>query len=94
MEAEIDELLREACDPKTVKDCEGRNLPVLCTKCEKNPKRKRKIGPYVERLYTVHLLQAAGFPFAADAFPYDFWLDLALLKQKIRARQACPMGGF
>jgi hypothetical protein len=46
----------------------------------------------VASLYQVHLLQTAGFPFTADAFPCGFWLDLALLKQKIRAKSICPVG--
>ncbi|MFZ2447493.1 MAG: hypothetical protein WAW37_14150 [Syntrophobacteraceae bacterium] len=40
-------------------------------------------------LLEVHLLQEAGFRFENDSFGLQFWFDLGLLKQRIRAAANC-----
>lgn len=78
-------LLSPDCNPETVTDCDGRTLRELCKSCSRSPERKKKASPYAISLLQVHWLQTAGFRFDNDSFDLQFWLDLALVKHRVRA---------
>jgi hypothetical protein len=39
-------------------------------------------------LYEVHTLIEGGFPFGGDAFDLSFWMDLGVLRQRLKR---CPL---
>lgn len=91
---EIDSLLEgKGCtDAKMIK-CKGRSGPhleVLCRNCDE---RDFEPSPYVMSLYQSSVLLDAGFPITPDSFSLDYWLDLSLVRQKIRQKTfRCPIG--
>ncbi|MHC1728579.1 MAG: hypothetical protein AB9866_21685 [Syntrophobacteraceae bacterium] len=82
----------KGCTEAKQKACRGRSGPlleILCNNCEE---KDFTPDPYIVGLYHTALLADAGFPFDADTFSFQYWMDLAAMKQSIRQySMRCPI---
>lgn len=70
------------CDDKEKQKCEiefGDKLDWVCENCPKGG--DREIGEYTAKLLRVRTLRMAGYPFKANDFTYEEWLDLGVIEQ-------------
>ena len=94
LEEEIDSYLEGPCTDKAREKCQASLGPFIEKRCATCGKKDYEPNVYVHQLHQVFLFQEAGFPFGeefANLVPFDFWPDLAVLRQKITAKMYNPV---
>lgn len=81
------------CSPEEEARCEqefgAENLAWACENCPKA--RVSDLSGYTKKLLLARQLQRAGYPFDADSFTLEEWLDLGRLKQCLETPEKSNM---
>lgn len=65
------------------RETDGDYLAWSCANCPRT--RAEDLDPYTVKLLRVRVLQAAGYPLAADDLTMEEWLDLGVVNQWLQA---------
>jgi hypothetical protein len=61
--------------------------------CESCKDKEFEVHPYVIQLWRTAMLLESGFPATPDTFDMDYWMDLGIMRLKIRQAFFRPLIG-